>query len=124
MSKDGAKEFAPPFVPLGSAQLGIYRIALSSRRADATPPPGRIMLFERTRAGKKGGSWLSTGEQSKLVREEQGAYESHVGAMRAVQEVQRRFFDDSVTIRPLQPTSDSRCNHFVTPPAEGDLSGE
>ncbi|MGA2979089.1 MAG: hypothetical protein ABSD76_05825, partial [Terriglobales bacterium] len=35
----------------------------------ASPPPGSVMLFERSRAGRVGHSVLNTGEETKLDRE-------------------------------------------------------
>lgn len=61
--------FRPPFVGLGPAQLGIYRVALAEGYPDATPPTGAIMLFERSRAGRMGHSFLSVGEERKLELE-------------------------------------------------------
>ena len=92
VSRGEKREFAPPFVPLGSAQLGIYRIALLSRHPDAVPPPGSIMHFERTRGGRTGASWLSVGEESKLLNEEKTALATSLSAGQKVREVQHRFF--------------------------------
>jgi hypothetical protein len=61
--------FRPPFLSLGSAELGIYRAALADTHPNAIPPPGTIMVFEHSRAGKLGHSWLSVGEEEKLERE-------------------------------------------------------
>jgi hypothetical protein len=61
--------FRPPFLSLGPARLGIYRAVLADTRPDAIPPPGTIMVFERSRAGKVSHSWLSVGEEKKLELE-------------------------------------------------------
>ena len=86
------REFAPPFVPLGSAQLGIYRMALLSRHPDAVPPPGSIMLFEGTRGGRPSASWLNVGEESKLLDDEKTALATSLSAVQKVREVRHRFF--------------------------------
>ena len=92
VSRGEKREFAPPFVPLGSAQLGIYRRALLSRHPDAVPPPGSIMLFEGTRGDRTGASWLSVGEESKLFDEEKTALATSLSAVQKVREVKHRFF--------------------------------
>ena len=92
VSRGEKREFAPPFVPLGSAQLGIYRMALLSRHPDAVPPPGSIMLFEGTRGGRTGASWLSVGEESKLFDEEKTALATSLSVVQKVREVKHRFF--------------------------------
>jgi hypothetical protein len=61
--------FRPPFLSLGPAQLGIYRAVLADTDPNASPPPGTIMVFEHSRAGRVGHSWLSVGEDEKLERE-------------------------------------------------------
>jgi hypothetical protein len=61
--------FRPPFVGLGPARLGVYRVALADGCPDAAPPAGTIMLFERSRAGVVGHSWLNVGEELKLAHE-------------------------------------------------------
>lgn len=61
--------FHPPFMNLGPAEMGIYRIALQSRFPGACPPNGAILAFEHMRCGVKGVSWLNVGEEHKLQRE-------------------------------------------------------
>jgi hypothetical protein len=61
--------FRPPFVGLGPARLGVYRVALADGYPDAAPPAGTIMVFERSRAGVVGRSWLNVGEELKLAHE-------------------------------------------------------
>lgn len=61
--------FRPPFLSLGPAELGIYRAVLAETHPNAIPPPGTIMIFERSPAGKVGHSWLGVGEETKLERE-------------------------------------------------------
>ena len=61
--------FSPPFLKLGPAVQGIYRVALSGLCRDAIPPAGTIFAFRRYRAGRESYSWLSVGEELKLERE-------------------------------------------------------
>jgi hypothetical protein len=61
--------FRPPFMSLGPAEMGIYRVALQSRFPDAVPPQGTILNFEHMRCGYRGVSWLNVGEEHKLERE-------------------------------------------------------
>ncbi len=63
--------FHPPFIDLGPAEIGIYRVALADAFADAIPPEGTILSFEHSRCGKVSHSWLSVGEEEKLQREAQ-----------------------------------------------------
>jgi hypothetical protein len=63
------RSFRPPFLGVGPARLGIYRLALADGYPDAEPPKGAIMLFEHSRAGKIGHSWLNIGEETKLEQE-------------------------------------------------------
>jgi hypothetical protein len=62
--------FCPPFIDLGSAQIGVYRLALADAYAHATPPDGAILVFEHSRGGKVSHSWLNVGEELKLQKEE------------------------------------------------------
>jgi len=61
--------FNPPFLKLGPAVQGIYRLALSHLSSDAVPGDGTIFSFVRSRAGKESLSWLNVGEELKLERE-------------------------------------------------------
>jgi hypothetical protein len=63
--------FCPPFVDLGAAQIGVYRLTLADAYVNATPPDGAILAFEHSRGGKLSHSWLNVGEELKLQREEQ-----------------------------------------------------
>ena len=67
-------------------------MALLSRHPDAAPPPGSIMLFEGTRGGRTGTSWLNVGEESKLFDEEKTALATSLSAVQKVREVRHRFF--------------------------------
>ncbi len=87
-----AKEFWPPFIGLGPASMGVYRVALLEKSADAHPPEGTIMIFEKTRAGKNGRSWLNEGEEDKLESEAAQGLGSRQEQMRKAREAQQRFF--------------------------------
>lgn len=66
-----SRPFCPPFVNLGSAELGVYRLALADAFVGATSPDGTILAFEHSRCGRTSMSWLNSGEESKLQTEEQ-----------------------------------------------------
>ena len=82
VSRGEKREF---FVPLGFAPESIA--GPLSRHPDAVPPPGSIMLFEGTRGGRTGASWLSVGEESKLFDEEKTALATSLSAVQKVREV-------------------------------------
>lgn len=82
--------FRPPFLGLGPAELGIYRAVLAEMNANAIPPPGTIMVFEHSRAGRLGHSWLSVGEEEKLEREA-AQPERLAERFLKVKEAQKRF---------------------------------
>jgi hypothetical protein len=66
----GRAAFCPPFIDLGAAQIGVYRLALSDGYVEATPPEGAILVFEHSRGGRVSHSWLNAGEELKLQKEE------------------------------------------------------
>ena len=82
----------PPFLGLGSAELGIYRIALRECYPGANPPPGTIMVFERVRDGRTSRSWLNTGEESKLERDAVEALGSRREHTRQARQAAARYF--------------------------------
>ncbi len=71
VTESGSAPFCPPFIDLGPAQIGVYRLALAAAHVQATPPRGAILVFEHSRRGKLSLSWLNVGEELKLQREEQ-----------------------------------------------------
>lgn len=87
-----SRVFSPPFLPLGSADLGIFREALATLSRTATASQGTIMVYERTCEGKRTCSWLNAGEEMKLLKEEQAGIGSRLASANAVREVQKRFF--------------------------------
>jgi hypothetical protein len=66
-----SRSFCPPFMDLGPAQVGVYRVALADAFADAIPPHGTIFTFEHSRGGRFSHSWLNVGEEMKLQREQE-----------------------------------------------------
>lgn len=92
MGVRGAKEFAPPFVPLGSAQMGIYKVALSERFPNAQPPPGTIYATETSIGGKRGHAWLNVGDEEKLGREEDEGFARRLRDVEACRRVQQSLF--------------------------------
>ena len=67
VTESGKAPFCPPFIDLGSAQIGVYRLALAAAHVQATPPRGAILVFEHSRRGKLSCSWLNVGEELKLL---------------------------------------------------------
>jgi len=86
------KEYWPPFIPLGPARMGVYQAALLQHDAQATPPPGTIMLFRTTRGGSGGHSWLSEGEEDKLEREAVEGLPPRLKKLREARAAQATFF--------------------------------
>lgn len=71
VTESGSTPFCPPFIDLGPAQIGVYRLALVAAHVQAGPPSGAILAFEHSRCGKRSLSWLNVGEELKLQREAQ-----------------------------------------------------
>jgi hypothetical protein len=88
----GSTSYRPPFFDLGSSVLTVYRVALEEAHPGARPPDGSIMAFEEWRAGGTGVTWLSTGEEDKLAREEATAAVSREAGWVRACEAQARFY--------------------------------
>jgi hypothetical protein len=80
-TESGNAAFCPPFVDLGSASIGVYRLALAA--AHAGPPSGAILIFEHSRDGNVSHSWLNVGEELNLEREERDVEGSRARLLRA-----------------------------------------
>jgi hypothetical protein len=66
-----SRPFCPPFMDLGPAQMGLYRVALADAFPGAVPPERTIFVFEHPLGGRVSHSWLNVGEELKLEHEAQ-----------------------------------------------------
>ncbi len=89
VNESGSTPFCPPFIDLGPAKLGVYRVALGA--AHATPPSGTILMFQSSRRGAVSHSWLHVGEEMKLHREERDVHRFKAGLLQA-RSALKRFF--------------------------------
>jgi hypothetical protein len=81
------REFAPPFLPLGSAEIGIYRTVIADISPEAKPHPGTAVTFQHAREL----SWLNVGEEPRIYAEERDIAGRAAKAAQC-REVQKRFF--------------------------------
>ena len=82
-SGDG-RPFHPPFISLGPAGLGVYRVTLAEALIGAVPPDGTIVLYERSRGGIIGHEWVNTGEENKRQLEARStAYQRRESLLKA-----------------------------------------
>ena len=86
------KEYWPPFISLGPAQMGLYQAALLQHDAEATPPPGAVMLFRTTRGGSGSHRWLNEGDEDKLEREAAEGLHPRQKELREARAAQAAFF--------------------------------
>lgn len=84
------RQFAPPFLPLGSAEAGIYRVALAETFPGATPPPGTIMVLEHALGAI---SWRNEGEEQKLSPDVDEMLDRRRKRAAECRETQQRFFE-------------------------------